>query len=589
MTRRTNKLINAPDDVVSDLIDGMVGAHPDLLRLDGTTGRAIVAVDGPRDGKVGIVIGGGSGHEPLFSGYVGRGLADAAAVGNIFASPAPNQILDAARAADGGAGVLFLYGNYAGDVMNFDMAAELLAGEGIAARSVLVTDDVASAPVERWVERRGIAGNIFVFKIAGAAADRGADLAEVERLARHANAHTATMGVALGPCSLPQTAVPNFEIGAGEMEIGMGIHGEPGIARIALEPADAVTDRLLRPVMSELELASGDRVAVLVNGLGATPMHELYTLHRRVRTVLTEMEIAIYRSWIGEYATSLEMAGASITLMKLDAALTDLLDHPCHTLAFRVGRVAKADRPTPTRVGKAAVSKPDKNEPGGADLIAGGEITPQLFGSMMRAVADEIALEKDRLCELDGAIGDGDHGITMDLGWRAACEALDRLRPETAITAMCRAMSDAFLDAVGASAGPLYATALRHAGEAVGAYRDLDTEAMVHWIEGMADGIVARGGAEAEDKTMLDAWLPAAAAARAAAVLGAPLLECLRAAADAADRGALETSRMRARRGRAAKLGDRAIGHVDPGAASAALVLQAMVLSFESTELSIGD
>ena len=333
MTIKTKKLINAPDVIIPEFIEGLVGAWPDLLTVEGPTGRAVVARHGPRDGKVGIVIGGGSGHEPAFAGYVGRGLADAAAVGNVFASPSPQQILDAGRAADGGAGVVFLYGNYTGDVLNFTMAAEELAGEGTPVRHVAVTDDIASAPFARREERRGVAGDFFVFKCAGAAADLGEPLEQVEALARLANEKCRSMGVALGACSLPQTGTPNFEIGPEDMEIGMGIHGEPGMRRVPLASADAVVDILMEPILAELELHNGDSVAVLVNGLGATTQLELFVLFRRVHNILQNKGIHIHARWVGEYATSLEMAGASVTILKLDDTLTRLLDHPCRTPA----------------------------------------------------------------------------------------------------------------------------------------------------------------------------------------------------------------------------------------------------------------
>jgi dihydroxyacetone kinase phosphoprotein-dependent L subunit len=576
--QKTKKLINNPDDLIAELIDGMVGAHPDLLRKEGRTGRAVVAVDGPRDGKVGIVIGGGSGHEPLFSGYVGRGLADACAVGNIFASPSPDQICDAARAADGGAGVLFLYGNYTGDVMNFDMAAERLKAEGIIARSVLVTDDVASAPADRKSERRGIAGDIFVFKVAGAAADKGLPLDEVERLARFANDHTASMGVALGPCSLPQTATPNFQIGCDEMEIGMGIHGEPGIERIKLETADAVADRLLNPVLADITAVKGDAVAVIINGLGSTALLELYILHRRVREVLTQRSISIHRSWVGEYATSLEMAGASVTLIKLNDELRDLLEYPCRTIALQVGesetRVA-AEKTARNRV-KASTAT-IKTTTTTEALLTDGAITPHIFSEMMQKVALRISESKEVLCELDGAIGDADHGITMETGWQAISAALELCPPDATISAMCSSMSDAFLESVGASAGPLYATGLERAGAAVSDRLNLDAGAMVRWLEGMTQGIVLRGGASEGEKTMVDVWIPASEAARSALDLGADLSACLSAANDAAEKGAQATTGMRAARGRASKLGERAIGHLDPGAASAAIIIRTLL------------
>jgi phosphoenolpyruvate---glycerone phosphotransferase subunit DhaK len=333
----TKKIINNGNAAVDEMLDGIIAAHPNALRRASGSPRSIVAVDGPRPGKVGLIIGGGSGHEPTFLGFVGRGLADAAAIGNVFASPPPDPIVECAKAANGGTGVLFMYGNYAGDVMNFDMAAEILAMDDIEARTVLTTDDVASAPRERRETRRGVAGNFFIFKAAGAACDLMLSLDECERVARKANDHTYTMGVALNPCSLPQTRRPNFEIGVDEMEIGMGIHGEPGIARGPLKPADQIVDEMLDRILGEMSPKKGDRVAVLVNSLGATPLMELYIMNRRVRQRLDALGIVIHATWVGYYCTSLEMAGASLTLMHLDAELTQMLDHPCNCAMFRLG------------------------------------------------------------------------------------------------------------------------------------------------------------------------------------------------------------------------------------------------------------
>ncbi|MFO1207755.1 MAG: dihydroxyacetone kinase subunit DhaK [Amaricoccus sp.] len=332
---QTKKLINDGNAAVDEMLDGILAAHPRYLKRAGHP-RAIVARDGPRPGKVGLVIGGGSGHEPTFVGFVGRGLADAAAIGNVFASPPPDPILACTNAASGGAGVLYMYGNYAGDVMNFDMAAEMAAMDDIEVRTVLTTDDVASAPRDRRERRRGVAGNFFIFKAAGAACDLMLPLDEVERIARKANDRTYTMGVALAPCSLPQTRRPNFELGDDEMEIGMGIHGEPGVARGPLEPADAVTDAILDRILAEMAAAPGDRVAVLVNGLGSTPLMELYVMNRRVHQRLAAAGLAVHATWVGNWCTSLEMAGASVTLMHLDAELTTMLDHPCDCAMFRV-------------------------------------------------------------------------------------------------------------------------------------------------------------------------------------------------------------------------------------------------------------
>ena len=573
---KTKKLINGADDVIPEMIEGMIGAHPDILALDGESGRAVVALNGPREGKVGIVLGGGSGHEPAFSGYVGKGLADAVAVGNVFASPSPGQICDAALAADGGAGVVFLYGNYTGDVMNFDMASEELAAQDIPAISVLVTDDVASAPPERAAERRGIAGGFFVFKCAGAAADLGYDLDAVVRLANHANAMTRSSGVALGACSLPQTCRANFEIGPDEMEIGMGIHGEPGIARTRLQSADAVADRLLDLILADMPLAEGDKVAVLVNGLGATPLMELYILHRRLGNRLKNMGVQIHHSWVGNYVTALEMAGASFSLLKLDEELTALLDHPCHTPALKVGKV---DAPPPERRQiRRRRSAETGREVARKTLVREGEITPEIFRKMLLEAAAAISENKDRLCELDGAIGDGDHGVAMDTGWRAVREELDSLDDSSTITMICDRASKAFLNAVGASVGPLYATGFKRAGQAVDDRLNLDKASLVRWLNAMARGIEERGGACIGDKTMLDAWAPAALAAER----GETVLESLSAACDAAKQGMQATRGMKAAKGRSAKLGERAVGHVDPGAASAWLIIKAMKDAAES-------
>ena len=332
----TKKIINEGARAVDEMLAGILAAHPGHLRQVEGSPRAIVARHGPRPGKVGLVIGGGSGHEPTFVGFVGKGLADAAAVGNVFASPPPDPILECTRAVSGGAGVLYMYGNYAGDVMNFDMAAEMAAMDDIEVRTVLTTDDVASAPRDRRERRRGVAGNFFIFKAAGAACDKGLSLDEVERVARKANDRTFTMGVALAPCSLPETRRPNFEIGDDEIEIGMGIHGEPGVARGTLRPADAIVDEMMDRILGEMGAAGGDRVAVLVNGLGSTPLMELYIMNRRVKARLDAAGIGVHATWVGNWCTSLEMAGASVTCMHLDAELSAMLDHPCDCAMFRV-------------------------------------------------------------------------------------------------------------------------------------------------------------------------------------------------------------------------------------------------------------
>ncbi|HSX76185.1 MAG TPA: dihydroxyacetone kinase subunit DhaL, partial [Shinella sp.] len=430
-------------------------------------------------------------------------------------------------------------------------------------------------PYARREERRGVAGDFFVFKCAGAAADRGEPLERVEALARLANENCRSMGVALGACSLPQTGTPNFEIGPQDMEIGMGIHGEPGMRRAPLASADTVADLLMEPILAELGLGEGDRVAVLVNGLGATTQLELFLLFRRVRRILAEKNVEIYARWVGEYATSLEMAGASVTLLKLDETLVSLLDHPCRTPALTVGAepVSPAGATRSARQVRAAKATAVQDR---ASLETSGSITPESFRAMMANIAKAIRQNRDWLSQLDGVIGDGDHGITMDIGWTAVTAELSGLSPDATISETCHVMAQAFLSAVGASSGPLYAGALQSAGAAVSERLNLDGPAIAAWIDGMSNGILARGGAKPGDKTMLDAWVPAAEAAIAAADKGADEKAVLKAAAAAARAGMEHTAELESRRGRSAKLGARSLGHVDPGAASAAIVLAAM-------------
>jgi dihydroxyacetone kinase len=329
------KLLNDPDAFVDEMLDGLLLAHPQLLKAASPDRRALVRADAPLEGKVGIVTGGGSGHLPVFLGYVGAGLCTGVAVGNVFSSPGPDQMLAATRASSGGAGVVYLYGNYGGDVLNFDLAGDLAGAEGIETRTVLVTDDVASQPPERAADRRGIAGLFYAYKCAGAAAERGDSLDDVVDAASAAVAGTRTMGVGLSPTILPSAGKPTFELGEGEMEIGIGIHGEPGVHRGPLERADAVADRLVGAIVDDLGLGGGDRVSVLVNGLGATPLEELYILYRRTAQLLGDVGVQIHRPYVGEFATSLEMAGASISILRLDDRLTGLLDAPALSPFFR--------------------------------------------------------------------------------------------------------------------------------------------------------------------------------------------------------------------------------------------------------------
>jgi dihydroxyacetone kinase-like protein len=328
------KILNDPKHYVPELLSGLLAAHPGRLKAADGELYAIVRADAPVQGKVGIITGGGSGHLPVFLGYVGKGMLDGCAVGDVFASPTIDQMYKTTKAVNGGAGVLHLFGNYGGDVMNFAGAADLAAMEDdIEIATVLVADDVASAPPERARNRRGVAGMIFAFKIAGARADEMASLAEVKAAAEHALANTRSMGVALGPCIVPQVGKPTFTLGEDEMEIGMGIHGEQGVRRGKLQTADEISQQLIDPILQDMPLA-GSEIAIMVNSLGATPLEELYIMYNHLVPYLKERDVRIYRPYIGRFATSMEMAGASLTVMKLDDELKRLLDAPASTPFF---------------------------------------------------------------------------------------------------------------------------------------------------------------------------------------------------------------------------------------------------------------
>jgi len=330
------KILNDPYRYVDELLEGMAAAHPQYYAQTGTNGRVIARPGGARQGKVGIVTGGGSGHLPVFAGYVGQGLLDACAVGDVFASPSVEQMADAIRAANGGAGVLRLYGNYGGDIMNFDMAGDIVEMEDVPTTTVLVTDDVASASAAEAEKRRGVAGLVYAFKIAGAAAEAGGNLDEVTRRAQKAADACRSIGVALTPCIVPQAGKPTFEIADDEMEIGMGIHGEPGVRVGKLEPADRIADEMIDMLLKDRPIKNGDRISPLVNSLGATPPEELYILYRTVKKRIEAAGGEIVMPLVGRYATSMEMAGVSFTFCWLDDELERDLKAPAECAFWRV-------------------------------------------------------------------------------------------------------------------------------------------------------------------------------------------------------------------------------------------------------------
>lgn len=328
------RLVNDGYDVVEEMIEGYVKANEKYVNLDSENNRVIISKVMSKEPKVRIIVGGGSGHEPLFLGYVGKDFADAAVIGNINTSPAPDACLRSVQAVDSGKGCLFLYGNYAGDVMNFDMAVEMAAEDGIRVETVLITDDVCSSTQKE--NRRGIAGDVPIFKIAASAAAKGYDLDKVKSITENANDSTYSMGVALSSSTLPVTGKEIFDMEIGDMEIGMGIHGEPGLERKKIEPADKVVDEIMEHILNDSKISKNDEVYVLVNGLGGLPVMDQYVCYRRVEQILKSKGIKIHKCDVGNYATSMDMIGMSITLMKLDSTLKELLDMPCDTPYYKV-------------------------------------------------------------------------------------------------------------------------------------------------------------------------------------------------------------------------------------------------------------
>jgi dihydroxyacetone kinase-like protein len=328
------KIMNQPARFVDEMLEGILLAHPKELTITSNDIRCIVRAGEKKKNKVGIATGGGSGHLPLFLGYVGQGLLDGCAVGGVFQSPSADQMLEVTKAIDSGAGVLYIYGNYGGDIINFDMAAEMASMEDIKVQQVVAGEDVASAPRGEEGKRRGVAGIFFVYKIAGAMAEELASLEEVKRVAEKTCAHVRTMGVALTPCIVPELGRPSFTLGDDEMEIGMGIHGEPGIRRGKMQSADEIVSQMTEQIIKDLPYKSGDEVAILLNGLGGTPKEELYIMNRKLQTLLKEKGISVYHVYVGEFATSMEMAGASISLLKLDNELKRLLSKPARSPFF---------------------------------------------------------------------------------------------------------------------------------------------------------------------------------------------------------------------------------------------------------------
>jgi dihydroxyacetone kinase len=562
------RLYDDPGRFSEDMLAGFLDAHSD--RVVGVPGGVVRAAETP-PGKVAVVVGGGAGHYPAFCGVVGAGFADGAVVGNVFTSPSTQEAYTVGKAAANGGGLLFSTGNYAGDVMNFTLAQQRLQREGIDTRVVFVTDDIASAPSAEIHRRRGIAGDFVVFKVAGAAAEAGYDLDEVERVARHANDRTRTLGVAFGGCTLPGAKTPLFDVPKGRMGVGLGIHGEPGIDEGDLPSAADLARTLVEGVLAEAP--DGDRrVGVILNGLGATKYEELFVIWRTAAAQLRDAGYTIVEPEIGELVTSLDMAGCSLTLVFLDDELETLWRAPADTPAYRKGsavssavsgrrRPADAEAVSPTR---ETVVADDEARAAAATAVAA-------LAAMAAAVAD-VELELGRI---DAVAGDGDHGRGMVRGTAAAVDAARAVQHAGAgAGGVLVAAGDAWAAKAGGTSGVLWGAALAAMGLRLGDAGRPTAPAVTEGVQAGYDALTTLGGAKPGDKTMLDALLPFADHLAEAVAAGTPLAAAWAQAARIADTAAQATAQLRPRIGRARPLAEKSLGTPDAGAVSMALCLR---------------
>jgi D-erythrulose 4-kinase len=559
------RLFNEPDDFLDELTEGFVAASGRWVRA--VPGGVVRSTRSPEP-TVAIVIGGGSGHYPAFAGLVGPGLAHGAAMGNLFASPSTQRAYSVAKEADQGRGVLFSYGNYAGDVLNFDAAQDQLKAEGIDCRTVLVTDDIWSAPPDEFEKRRGIAGDLTVFKVAGAAAEEGASLDEVERLARHTNDRTRSFGVAFDGCTLPGKSEPLFTVPQGRMAVGLGIHGEPGIDETDVPTADELAElfvsRLLQEVPEGVEV-SGARVVPILNGLGSVKYEELFVVYRSVDRLLRAAGVEVVDPEVGEFCTSFDMAGCSLTLLWLDDELERLWTAPADTPAFRRGSVSEREH-----VDSSTAAAAQKTIPPASDE---SRQAATFIADLLARMAEAIDAQADELGRMDSVAGDGDHGIGMQRGSRAGARAARSAADAGAGAGTTLAEAgDAWSDQGGGTSGVIWGRILQTLGKTLGDEAPVNAAVVASAVGEARDVVMGFGKAKVGDKTMVDAIVPFADDLSASVDAGRPLRVAWPQAAAVAEQAAQRTADMAAKLGRARSHGDKSIGTPDPGAVSFALI-----------------
>ena len=571
------KLINKPENVVQEMCHGIVLAHPELELLPR---HKVIKRKKLNPDKVSLISGGGSGHEPAHAGFVGKGMLDAAVCGDVFASPSQIQVYEAIRSTAGKKGVLLIIKNYSGDMMNFQNAAHLAREDGIEVDFVKVDDDVAVQDSLYTVGRRGVAGTVFVHKIAGAAAEKGCSLSEVKAVAERVITNVKSVGFALSSCTVPAKGTPTFTLAENEMEYGVGIHGEPGIMRKALQEADELASQMVHAICNDLGFSNNGKgqeqqVALMVNGFGSTPLMELYLMNKAVAKEIHKRGIVIARSFVGNYMTSIDMAGASVTILKLDDELKSLLDAPCEVPGFKVSSSPES----------VPYDDPYAGELANDDVCYEVE-TPVLSAKVensfslqnMIYLVDSISAccirNEVAFCELDAHAGDGDFGMSVAKGFRELKRQWKRIIniPELTISSFLTECSLVIMEHCGGASGPIWGSAFRAAGKQADGLTALTVSDIAAMLQAAVKGIQQTGersfgrGALVGDKTLIDALVPCADAWSAAATGSASFAEAFMSGARAAVEGAKSTEAIVARMGRAGTVGERSLGHPDAGA-----------------------
>ncbi|WP_411346256.1 dihydroxyacetone kinase subunit DhaK [Paenibacillus sp. WLX1005] len=577
------KVMNRAEDMVLEMAKGMVLAHPELELIPK---YKVIKKKQLNPDKVALISGGGSGHEPAHAGYIGEGMLDAAVCGDIFASPSQIQVYQAIKATAGNKGALLIIKNYSGDMMNFKNAAHLAQEDGIAVDYVKVDDDIAVEDSLYTVGRRGVAGTIFVHKIAGAAAEEGRDLQAVKAVAEKAAAHVRSIGFALTSCTVPAKGSPTFALGEQEMEYGVGIHGEPGMERIDMTNAHELAKRMVNDLLRDMKLEQGSEIAVLINGFGATPLQELYLFNHDVTRELAEHGIVINRTFVGDYMTSIDMAGLSVTFMKLDDELKTLLSRPSDTPGFKVSGPVESVSYSEAAEEPAddyPVSYKVETNPAAAK-IHGDQLTLDNLIYLIDHMSEIIIDNEVPFCDLDSHAGDGDFGMSVAKGFRQLKREWKEIVAEEHLTigSFLHHVSLIIMESCGGASGPIWGSAFRAAGRAANEQTVVDVHQFAEMLQAAVEGIQSTGersfgrGAVVGDKTLIDALIPCADSWTQSAQNGDDMRTAFRKGAEAAVRGAESTKDIVARMGRAGAVGERSLGYPDAGAHALGVIFTAL-------------